>query len=99
MYKVIVSGNNIDTVSALKVLRTLVDLPLSKVIQMAKAISSLERFTLVSGVDEAYAQQLALEFANVQVDAKVEPCDTEERVVRVPLAQHRKKWRLFGLLK
>ena len=71
MYKVIVSGNNIDTVSALKVLRTLVDLPLSKVIQMAKAISSLERFTLVSGVDEVYAQQLALELNNVQVDAKI----------------------------
>ncbi|CAD5264926.1 conserved hypothetical protein [Alteromonas sp. 38] len=99
MYKVIVSGNNIDTVSALKVLRTLVDLPLSKVIQMAKAISSLERFTLVSGVDEVYAQQLALELNNVQVDAKIEPCDTGERVVRIPLAQYRKKWRLFGLLK
>ena len=99
MYKVIVSGNNIDTVSALKVLRTLVDFPLSKVIQMAKAISSLERFTLVSGVDEVYAQKLVLELNNVQVDAKIEPCDTEERVVRIPLAQHRKKWRLFGLLK
>lgn len=99
MYKVIISGNNIDTVSALKVLRTLVDLPLSKVIQMAKAISSLERFTLVSGVDEVYAQKLVLELNNVQVDAKIEPCDTEERVVRIPLAQHRKKWRLFGLLK
>ena len=99
MYKVIVSGNNIDTVSALKVLRTLVDLPLSKVIQMAKAISSLERFTLVSGVDEVYAQKLVLELNNVQVDAKIEPCDTEERVVRIPLAQYRKKWRLFGLLK
>ena len=80
-------------------LRTLVDLPLSKVIQMAKAISSLERFTLVSGVDEVYAQKLVLELNNVQVDAKIEPCDTEERVVRIPLAQHRKKWRLFGLLK
>ena len=66
---------------------------------MAKAISSLERFTLVSGVDEVYAQQLVLELNNVQVDAKIEPCDTEERVVRIPLAQHRKKWRLFGLLK
>ncbi|GEA05591.1 hypothetical protein KUL42_03520 [Alteromonas sp. KUL42] len=97
-FKLLVQGENIVSVPALRVLRTIMPLRMKESIELALSIKQLGEFVIIEGCSEDIIDDLVEDFAQANVIAQKLPCEYSQARICMPLIGERKRWNALRML-
>lgn len=97
-FKLLVQGENIVSVPALRVLRTIMPLRMKESIELALSIKQLGEFVIIEGCSEDIIDDLVEDFAQANVIAQKLPCEYSQARISMPLIGERKRWNALRML-
>ena len=97
-YKLVVQGENIVSVAAIRVLRTIMPLRMKESIELALSIKQVGEFVLLEGGTEDIVDDLVDDFAQANVIAQKLPCESIQPRLCMPLVGERKRWNALRML-
>lgn len=97
-FKLLVQGENIVSVPALRVLRTVMPLRMKESIELALNIKQVGEFVIIEGCTEEIVDDLVDDFAQANVIAQKLPCGSSQARLCIPLIGERKRWNALRML-